>query len=154
MKRVENMAQTQYSALQKQYESLRQFNDNLHEKSVGNLKSEYLAARDGERKAEDEAREALVKARKAESIAQIRDQQAEQLQSACDTLRSHRNEAQGELAELTDRYDAVNDQSVVPPKFGDVTTPISRKEAETTSVPSWPKIDQLDTWKGKLLWWP
>ena len=26
-----------------------------------------------------------------------------------------------------------------------------RKEAETISVPSWPKIDQLDMWKGKLL---
>ena len=30
-------------------------------------------------------------------------------------------------------------------------TKISRKEAETISVPSWPKIDQLDMWKGKLL---
>ena len=33
MKWVENMAQTQYSALQKQYESMRQFNDSLHEKA-------------------------------------------------------------------------------------------------------------------------
>ena len=53
---------------------MRQFNDSLHEKSVGNLKSECLAARDGERKAEDEAREASVKARRAESIAQMRSQ--------------------------------------------------------------------------------
>ena len=73
--------QTQYSAPQKQYESMRQFNGGLHEKSVGNLKSEYLAAGGGERKAEDEAREALVKARKAESIAQTRDEESEQLRA-------------------------------------------------------------------------
>ena len=78
MKWVKN-SQTQHSALQKQYESMRQFNDGLHDKSMGNLKSECLAARDGERKAEDEAREALVKARKAESIAQTRDEEPEQL---------------------------------------------------------------------------
>ena len=29
-------------------------------------------------------------------------------------------------------------------------TKISRKEAETISVPSLPKIDQLDMWEGKL----
>ena len=75
----------------------------LNEKSVGNLNSEYLAARDGERKAEDEAREALVKARKAESIAQTRDEESEQLQSTCDRLRNHRNEVQEELDELTER---------------------------------------------------
>ena len=40
----------------------------LHEKSVGSPKSEYLAARDNERKAEDEARKSLIKARKADSI--------------------------------------------------------------------------------------
>ena len=46
MKWVKNMAQTQ-----KQYESMQQFNDSLNEKSMRNLKSEYLAetARDKRR---------------------------------------------------------------------------------------------------------
>ena len=38
--RVENMAQSQRSALQKQYESMQQFNDNLHDKSMGSLKDQ------------------------------------------------------------------------------------------------------------------
>ena len=68
------MAQNQYGARQKQYESMQQFNDNLHEKSTGSVKSKYLAARDNERKAEDESRESWIKARKAESIAETRDE--------------------------------------------------------------------------------
>ena len=64
MKWVENMAQSQYSALQKQYESMQQFNDNLHDKSMGSLKTEYLAARErGRGRSQRETR-------KADSIAQ------------------------------------------------------------------------------------
>ena len=75
---------------------------------MGNLKPEYLTARD----------------REAESIAQTRDEESEQLRSACDRLKNLRNEVQEELDKLTDRYDElVNDQSVALPKFGDVTTP-------------------------------
>ena len=102
--------------LQKQYESMQQFNDGLHEKGMENLKSEHLASRDtrdNERKIEDEARESTIKARKAESIAQTRDEEAEQLRSTCARVSDRRNELQDELNELA------NDQTTALPKFGD-----------------------------------
>ena len=105
------------------------------------------------RERQNEARESLIKARKAESIAQNRDEESEQLRSTCD--RNHRNEVEDELDDLTERYDElVKVQSVTLPKFLDVSSvkpttssdaatdaKISRNEAETNSVPSWPKID-------------
>ena len=114
----------------------------------------------------------MIKARKAESIAQTREG-SEQPRSTCDRLRNHRNELQDELDELTERYDELarhlqglyQGQGVDRPRGPRSTSPvnpttssdavtetkISRKEAETISMPSWPKMDQLDMWKGKLL---
>ena len=103
---VGSVAQNLYGALQKQYESMQQVNDN-----PTSLKPEYLAARDNDRKAPRLGRLSLW-------------DEEEQLRSTCDRLKNHRNELQDELEDMTERYDElVNDQPIALPKFGDVTTP-------------------------------
>ena len=182
---MEEASERQLKTMQGPYEALQRFNNQMHEQAVNSLKSENIAAKDTSRKAEDEAREALTKTRKAESIVQSREEENEKMEGTVRRIRRQRGELPEELEEAFERYEElVKESSKALPKFGDepktppglgarsrspsprasgttaavaatsstdVDPKISRKESESVNVLSWPKIDQLDLWKGKLL---
>ena len=128
------MSEKQCNGQQQQYEAMQKHKQALHDKTMSGLRSECLSARHKERKVEDEARENLIKARMAESIAQDKEED-ERLRGTCTRLRGHRNEVQAELEEVTEKYDElVNGQTDTVPMFGGVTTP-------ATDVASKPTLD-------------